>query len=148
MVSAWPASAAEREALADYVRLAEEVGHGAQAQRVAMGRGWLALSLDEIDEARETLASATTTDFLGGSTRISLWAHAWLARAQFVSGEWDDALRTAERGTARWRSARACASIEPLLAWTRAQVHALRGDWTTRPIAPYATPRRARATTR
>ena len=29
------------DALADHVRLAEQVGHGAQAQRVAMGRGWL-----------------------------------------------------------------------------------------------------------
>lgn len=116
------------EAHADYVRLAEEVGHGAQAQRVAMGRGWLALSLDEVDEARETLSSATSTDFLGGSTRISLWAHGWLARAQFVSGEWDDALGTAEQG--RLLAERTgMRLIEPLLAWTQAQVHALRGDW-------------------
>lgn len=116
------------EALADYVRLAEEVGHGAQAQRVAMGRGWLALTLDEVDEAREALAWATSTDFLGGSTRISLWAHAWLARSQFVSGEWGDALRTAEQGSLLAERT-GMRLIEPLLAWTRAQVHALRGDW-------------------
>lgn len=122
------------EALADYARLADEVGHGAQAQRVAMGRGWLALSLDEVDEARETLSSATSTDFLGGSTRISLWAHAWLARAQFVSGEWDDALRTAEQG--RLLAERTgMRLIEPLLAWTQAQVHALRGDWSKADVA-------------
>lgn len=116
------------EALADYVRLSNDVGHGAQAQRVAMGRGWLALALDEIDEARAALASATSTDFLGGSTRVSLWAHAWLARAQFVSGEWDEALRTSEQGTSLAKQT-GMRLIEPLLAWTQAQVHALRGDW-------------------
>jgi len=117
-----------REALGAYVTLADEVGHGAQGQRVAMGRGWLALALDEVDEARASLASATSTDFLGGSTRISLWAHAWLARAQFVSGEWDDALRTAEQGRLLAEET-GMRLIEPLLAWTLAQVHALRGDW-------------------
>lgn len=117
-----------REALDDYVRLQDEVGHGAQAQRVAMGRGWLALSLDEVDDARAALASATPTDFLGGSTRISLWAHAWLARAQFVSGEWDDALRTSEQGLLLAEQT-GMRLIQPLLTWTLAQVHALRGDW-------------------
>lgn len=117
------------QALADYAALAEQVGHGAQAQRVAMGRGWTALALDEVDVARETLSWATSTDFLGGSTRISLWAHAWLARAHFVSGDWDEALRTAEQG-GRLAERTGMRLIEPLLAWTRAQVHALRGDWT------------------
>ncbi|WP_207206921.1 LuxR family transcriptional regulator [Nocardioides ganghwensis] len=116
------------QALAQYAALAEEVGHGAQAQRVAMGRGWTALSLDEVDVARENLSSATSTDFLGGSTRISLWAHAWLARAHFVSGEWDDALRAADQGELLAERT-GMRLIEPLLAWTRAQVHALRGDW-------------------
>jgi DNA-binding CsgD family transcriptional regulator len=117
-----------QQALADYAVLATQVGHGAQAQRVAMGRGWTALALDEVDVARETLSSATSTDFLGGSTRISLWAHAWLARAHFVSGEWDDALRTAEDGM-RLAERTGMRLIEPLLAWTRAQVHGLRGEW-------------------
>lgn len=116
------------EALDGYVTLASEVGHGAQGQRVAMGRGWLALALDEVDEARAALASATSTDFLGGSKRVSLWAHAWLARAQFVSGEWDAALRTAEQGTVLAEQT-GMRLIEPLLGWTLAQVHALRGNW-------------------
>jgi DNA-binding CsgD family transcriptional regulator len=116
------------DALAGYLRLAGEVGHGAQAQRVAMGRGWLHLALDEVDEARAALSSATSTDFLGGSTRISLWAHGWLARAQFVSGEWDDAVRTAEQGSLLAERT-GMRLLQPLLAWTLAQVHALRGDW-------------------
>ncbi|WP_353952601.1 AAA family ATPase [Knoellia sp. S7-12] len=123
-----------RAALDGYERLANEVGHGAQGQRVAMGRGWLALALDEIDEARASLASATSTDFLGGSTRISLWAHAWLARAQFVSGEWDDALRTGEQGMVLAEQT-GMRLIQPLLAWTQAQVHSLRGDWSGADLA-------------
>jgi DNA-binding CsgD family transcriptional regulator len=117
-----------REALADYLRLADEVGHGAQAQRVAMARGWLHLGLDEVEEARAALASALPTDYLRGSTRISLWAHAWLARAQFVAGDWDDALATADQGLVLAERT-GMRLIEPLLWWTVAQVGALRGDW-------------------
>jgi DNA-binding CsgD family transcriptional regulator len=116
------------EALADYLRLAEEIGHGAQAQRVAMARGWLHLALDDVEEARTALASALATDYLGGSTRISLWAHAWLARAQFLAGDWDDALATADQGLALGDRS-GMRLIEPLLWWTVAQVSALRGDW-------------------
>ena len=123
-----------REALDGYEMLAKEVGHGAQGQRVAMGRGWLALMLDDVDEARASLASATSTDFLGGSTRISLWAHAWLARAQFVSGEWDDALRTGEQGMLLAEQT-GMRLIQPLLAWTQAQVHSLRGNWVQADLA-------------
>ena len=119
---------APREALEDYDRLAEEVGHGAQAQRVTMGKGWLHLVVDEADEARPALESALPTDFLGGSTRISLWAHAWLARAQFVTGDWDDALRTVREGLDLVDRS-GMTLVGPLLWWTRAQVLALRGDW-------------------
>ena len=117
-----------KEALADYARLAEEVGHGAQAQRVTMGRGWLHLVVDEVDAARAALESARPTGFLGGSTRISLWAHAWLARAQFVAGDWDDALRTVREGL-ELVDRSGMTLIAPLLSWTQAQVLALRGDW-------------------
>ena len=118
-----------QEALEGYVRLTEEVGHGAQAQRVAMGRGWLHLTLDEVEPARSALTSALPTDFLGGSTRISLWAHAWLARAQFVAGDWDDALATARDGL-DLADRSGMRLVAPLLSWTQAQVHALRGEWT------------------
>ena len=117
-----------REALADYERLAGQVGHGAQAQRVTMGRGWLHLVVDEVDEARAALESARPTGFLGGSTRISLWAHAWLARAEFVAGDWDDALRTVDEGLDLVDRS-GMTLVGPLLSWTRAQVLALRGDW-------------------
>lgn len=109
-------------------RLAQHVALGAQGQRLALARGWLRLSLDEVEEARSDLASATSTDFLGGSSRIALWAHAWLARAHFAVGDWDEALRTARRGSlgAERTGTRL---LTPLLAWTRVQVHGLRGEW-------------------
>ena len=118
-----------REALEGYARLAEEVGHGAQAQRIAMGSGWLHLAQDDVDAARAALASSLPTDFLGGSTRISLWAHAWLARTQFVAGDWEDALATSRDGLDLVERS-GMRLIGPLLSWTQAQVHALRGEWT------------------
>ncbi|GAA2149253.1 LuxR family transcriptional regulator [Nocardioides koreensis] len=114
-------------ALAAYERLAERVGHGAQAQRIAMARGWLLLEQGDVDAAAAALESAVPTDFLGGSTRISLWARAWLARAQFVAGDWDEALGTADDGLdLADRSGMRLGG--PLLAWTRVQVLSLRGD--------------------
>jgi DNA-binding CsgD family transcriptional regulator len=116
------------EALAAYASLAEEIGHGAQAQRVLMGKGWLHLVVDEIEQARPALESSLSTGFLGGSTRISLWAHAWLARAQFATGDWDDALRTVRQGLDLVERS-GMGLVAPLLWWTSAQVSALRGDW-------------------
>lgn len=116
------------QAKAAYATLADRVRHGAQAQRVLMGRGWLDLTLDQVDDARAALETAVPTTFSGGSTRISLWARAWLARAQFLAGEWDDSLRTvAEAATLLDRTGIVLAG--PLLHWTGATIHALRGQW-------------------
>lgn len=115
-------------ALAEYTTLVREVGDGAQGQRVRMGRGWLLLAQDDVDAARSELESAVPTDALGGSDRISLWARAWLARAQFVAGDWEPALHTVREALALAdRSGMVLAS--PLLHWTATQVHVLRGDW-------------------
>lgn len=117
-----------RQAAAAYDDLAARLRHGAQAQRVTMGRGWLRLIQDDIDAARGNLESAVATAGLGGSTRITLWALAWLARVQFASGDWDDAIASVQAG----RELAASSGIviaTPLLEWTAAQVHALRGDW-------------------
>ncbi len=117
-----------RQAMTDYTALEERVRRGAQAQRVVMARGWLNLTVDSIDDARADLASAVPTTFLGGSTRISLWARAWLARAQFLAGEWDEAVRTIrEAEPLLERSGIVLAA--PLLHWTAVAVHALRGEW-------------------
>src|SRR5262245_7318820 len=77
------------EAAAAYHDLTNRVRHGAQAQRVTMGQGWLQLSIDDIDGARSSLESAIAMAHLGGSARITLWALGWLGRVQFLTGEWD-----------------------------------------------------------
>ncbi|MFM6850854.1 MAG: AAA family ATPase, partial [Terrabacter sp.] len=84
-------------ALAEYEQLLARLPEGLVSQRVAMASGWLHLAADDPDTAAEELESAAG-DHGGGSLRISLWARAWLARAQFVTGEWDAALATATAG--------------------------------------------------
>lgn len=116
------------EAFTTYAELSERVRHGAQGQRIVMARGWLSLIADAVDDARADLESAVPTTFFGGSTRISLWARAWLAYAQFLTGEWDDALRTVREATTLLDRSGIVLS-GPLLHWTAVAVHALRGEW-------------------
>jgi ATP/maltotriose-dependent transcriptional regulator MalT len=92
-----------------------------------MGRAWLQLSQDDVDGARSGLESVVSTT-LGGSARISLWAMGHHARAQFLTGDWDQALRTVEQGRTLAGST-GIVLATPLLQWTAAQVHALRGEW-------------------
>ncbi|MBU3067855.1 LuxR C-terminal-related transcriptional regulator [Nocardia sp. NEAU-G5] len=116
------------EARRSYAELSQQVRTGAQVQRIMMGRGWLSLIADEFDDARADLEGSVPTTYLGGSTRISLWARAWLARVQFLTGDWDDALRTvAEAAELVDRTGIVLSS--PLLHWTATSVHCLRGDW-------------------
>ncbi|NNG37722.1 helix-turn-helix transcriptional regulator [Flexivirga sp. ID2601S] len=115
-------------ALAEYGRLSASVPHGAVAQRMSMATGWLRLAADQPERAREELESAVPTDFLGGSLRISLWARAWLARAQFTTGDWSTALHTATTGIGLAERS-GMTLLLPLLEWTRVQVLTLRGDW-------------------
>lgn len=115
------------EALDSYRSLWGHASRGAVGQRVQMGSGWLDLVADDVDRARVALTTAVPTDYLGGSTRISLWAQAWLARTHFVTGEWDQAVLVA--ATALDVAERSgIALLEPLLRWTTAQVQALRGQ--------------------
>ncbi len=117
-----------QEASEAYDALTARVRHGAQAQRITMGHGWLQLARDDVDGARSSLETAVSTAQLGGSARISLWASGWLARVQFLTGDWDKALQTVEQGRALAASS-GIVLATPLLEWTAAQVHALRGDW-------------------
>lgn len=110
-----------------YADLAARVPHGAQAQRVAMGRGWLELTRDDIHAARAHLEEALHTGDTGGSARIALWAHGWLARVQALTGEWDDALATTRTGLTLAEDS-GITLTTPLLQWTAAQIHVLRGQ--------------------
>ncbi|EGD53368.1 LuxR C-terminal-related transcriptional regulator [Gordonia neofelifaecis] len=115
------------EAVTSYDDLLRDVRFGAQAQRVAVGHGWLQLGLDHVDTARASLETAVSMVDLGGSKRITLWALGWLARLQFVTGDWDTALETVAQSN-RVGAASGITLATPLADWTAAQIHCLRGD--------------------
>lgn len=102
--------------------------NSAQQQRINMGKGWLHLAMDRPEEARTELASAVPTEFRRGSYRISLWAQGWLARTDIALGAWDSALRTVENAVAVQEES-GIELVRPLLHWSGAQIHALRGNW-------------------
>lgn len=101
--------------------------HGAQAQRVAMGCGWLDVLTDRLDDARLRLEGVTGGELIGGSARITLWGLGWLARVHFLVGDWDEALRAVAEGRAL-ASRTGIVLASPLLEWTAVQVHVARGD--------------------
>ncbi|MFD1053423.1 helix-turn-helix transcriptional regulator [Terrabacter terrigena] len=115
-------------ALAEYEYLLARLPEGLVAQRVVMASGWLHLVADDPDSAVEELERAAASDPGGGSLRISLWAWAWLARAQFATGDWTAAVATASNGADLARRS-GTQLLVPLMEWTRTQVYALRGDW-------------------
>lgn len=114
-------------ARATYTRLRESVREGVQAQRFRMGQGWLDLASDAPAAARRELESAVPGDSNAGSVRISLWAWGWLARAQFLLGDWDEALDAVRRARILLEESE-LDLLRPLVHWTGAQVHALRDE--------------------
>jgi DNA-binding CsgD family transcriptional regulator len=115
------------EARASYEGSAADRLLGAQPQRFRMGKGWLDLALDEPESARQELERAFPTMYHAGSHRISISGQSWLARAQFILGEWDDALGTVNNA-ASLVDEMGLELLRPLVHWTGAQIHALRGD--------------------
>ncbi|MFI9820495.1 AAA family ATPase [Streptomyces sp. NPDC052013] len=116
------------EALVAYEAAASKLPGGAQPQRFQLGRGWVDLAHDAPEAARRRLEAAVPAVYRMGSTRISLWAQGWLARTQFALGSWPDALETVQRAAVRLTEVR-IELVRPLVHWTGAQLHALRGDW-------------------
>jgi DNA-binding CsgD family transcriptional regulator len=91
-------------------------------------RGLLRLVDDDLDGAREDLASAAATASRLGVLNTAAYAFAFLARAEYLAGAWDDAVLHAERAVA--------INEESDLAFTRsmvlgvaALVPAGRGEW-------------------
>lgn len=115
------------EARLAYDSLAESPHLAGRDQRLHLGRGWLALALDDLDEARLALRAAIQPARSPGSLRITLWAHAWLARAEFAVGRWDEAMASTQAGLALNGSV-GMDLLAPLLRFTAAQIHALRGE--------------------
>ncbi|WP_430297615.1 AAA family ATPase [Sinomonas sp. B1-1] len=115
------------EARRAYDELSSSAHLAGRDQRLRLGRGWVALALDDMDTARLELRAAIPPARRPGSLRIALWAHAWLARAEFAVGRWDDALATARAGLAL-NDPVGISLVEPVLRLTAAQVCALRGQ--------------------
>ena len=63
-------------------------------------RGLLRLVEDDLDGARDDLASVATTALAQGILNTAAFGFAYLARAEYVAGRWDDALVHAERAVA------------------------------------------------
>ncbi|MFB7090317.1 AAA family ATPase [Streptomyces sp. NPDC056296] len=119
-----------QEAVEAYAAAESELPQGAQPQRFQLGRGWVDLAQDAPEAARRRLETAVPTGYRMGSTRISLWAQGWLARTQFALGAWTEAIETVQHAAARLDDVR-IELVRPLIHWTGAQIHALRGDWET-----------------
>ena len=93
-----------------------------------MANGWLRLAVDDIVGARAQLAEAAPTALRQESNRVALYAYAWLTRAHYYTGSWDEAVVDAERALAllvdtehEW--------LRPLVRWAAGGVPAARGEW-------------------
>lgn len=115
------------EALEAYGQVTGQVRTGAQGQRALMGQGWLHLALDRVPLGAHELEMSAPTTIWRGSSRISLWANAWLAHARLALGD----LRAAQAAVDR-----ALPMLEetgqnivlPLVHWAGAHVASLRGE--------------------
>lgn len=114
------------EAKRELADLADEHLGGAQNQRFRLCAGWVEILDGDLREAVRELEAAVPTQHERGSLRISLWARAWLARAQYLLGEWEEALRTADEGLRQCYDAN-IVLVAPLLHWTAAEIRLWRG---------------------
>ncbi|MCW0212729.1 MAG: LuxR C-terminal-related transcriptional regulator [Pseudonocardia sp.] len=110
-----------------YRHAIDESGAGPQHQRARMGLGWLLLAQDEPEAARRELEYAGSSLRHSGSHRISLWALVWLARSRFALGDWSGALQNVDQAQLLL-AATDLDLLRPLVHWTGAQIHALRGE--------------------
>jgi DNA-binding CsgD family transcriptional regulator/tetratricopeptide (TPR) repeat protein len=91
-------------------------------------RGVLRLVDDDLTGARADLASVAAVASEGGILNTSAFGFAYLARAEWVAGEWDDALVHAERAVAINMESD-FGFMQAAVAGIAALVPAARGDW-------------------
>ncbi|WP_432791773.1 LuxR C-terminal-related transcriptional regulator [Brevibacterium sp. K11IcPPYGO002] len=114
------------EADAELRTMAAQRLRGAQEQRLRLCAGWVAMLAGDHRRAVRDFEAAAPTHRERGSLRISLWAYGWLARVQYLLGEWDDALQTAEAGLRICDDAN-IPLLAQLLQWTAAEIRLWRG---------------------
>lgn len=115
------------EARTEYATLTARAQRGALWQRAVMGSGWLDLARGDTVCAARSLELARSGGGRLGSSRITLWSTAWLARAQVALGELDEARESVASGLDLARRT-GQAFVEPLLRWSGAEAAAIAGD--------------------
>ncbi len=105
-------------------------------------RGTLRLVEDDLDGAIDDLAAVATTALRLGVLNTAAFSFAYLARAEYLAGKWDDAVVHADRAVA--------INIDADLEFTRSMVFgiaalvpAARGDWEAAERALEGSPRDA-----
>ena len=96
--------------------------------RIRMAQGWLRLVGDDVLGAHQVLTSTAPAALRAGSVRIAVWSYAWLARAGFLMGQWDEAVADAERAIALLEGS-GHALLRPLARLAAVFVPASRGEW-------------------
>ena len=92
-------------------------------------RGWLRFSEDDLEHGRADLEAAAASELRLGALQVSSVHLTVLARAQFASGDWADAVVSAEQALALVSE-----TEHPHAAfvwWSVILVPAARGDWAT-----------------
>ncbi len=110
----------------------------AVSQRLMLGVGWIQYGLGDLERARTALTAAR--EAVGGAHRVKLWALGWLARVQFESGDWDDALESA-REAVELGDSTGIVLCSPLAHWTAAEILALHAVAARVPPTGYLTQR-------
>ena len=92
-----------------------------------VGRGWIRLARDDFAGARDDLAAAASAAWEARSLELACLALAHLARAEYATGRWDDALVAAGRAQALVAEVETVPAL-PFVWWSAALVPSARGD--------------------
>lgn len=99
----------------------------AQSQRFHLYSGWIRIMTGDLEAAVGELQAAVPVQYQDGSLRVSLWAQGWLARTQYLLGQWDNALQRAESALVEARRS-SMAIVVPMLQWTVEEICSLQGS--------------------
>lgn len=111
----------------EYATLTAAAQRGPMWQRAVMGSGWLDLARGDTVSAARSLELARSGAGQLGSSRITLWSTAWLARAQVALGRLDEARESVSAGL-HLAHRTGQLFVEPLLRWSGAEAAAIAGD--------------------
>jgi DNA-binding CsgD family transcriptional regulator len=100
---------------------------GRDPVQAGVARGWLRLLIDDLDGARADLGAAARSAGPHGIVNSVAFSLAYLARAEYLAGAWDDAVLHAERA-AMYAAESDSALVRGLVFGVAVLVPAARGD--------------------